>query len=81
MNMFGVCVYVLILLLYPSYLQEHDPQTIAELQELYSSLFPAFSDAVPDVFDPNIFTFEALLWADNVLNSYSLSNPLVIVPM
>lgn len=67
--------------MFVSDLQEHDPQTVAELQDLYSSLFPAFTDAVPDVYHPNIFTFEALLWADNVLNSYSLSNPLVIVPM
>ncbi|CDH54294.1 hypothetical protein RO3G_06808 [Lichtheimia corymbifera JMRC:FSU:9682] len=61
-------------------LQEVDPQTAVELQELYSSLFPAFTDAVPDVFHPTTFTFEALLWADNVLNTYSLSNPLVLVP-
>ncbi|KAI8100068.1 uncharacterized protein BX664DRAFT_255930 [Halteromyces radiatus] len=59
--------------------QQRDKETLIGLQELYDSLFPAFSDAFPTVFDPSIYTFENLLWAENIISNYTLDNPLVIV--
>ncbi|KAI8147792.1 hypothetical protein BJV82DRAFT_507046 [Fennellomyces sp. T-0311] len=56
-------------------------EAIEELQGLYDSLFPDFTEAFPDIFDPNVYTFDALVWAEQILNNYSLSNPMVVVPL
>ncbi|CEP16037.1 hypothetical protein [Parasitella parasitica] len=53
----------------------------AELKEMYDSMIPAFHEAYPDVFDLKVFSFEAFVWADMILNSYSIENPLAIVPL
>ncbi|KAI9488531.1 hypothetical protein BDB00DRAFT_847661 [Zychaea mexicana] len=58
-----------------------DTEAVEDLQELYDSLFPAFTDAFPDIFRDAIFSFDALLWAEDILNNYSLHNPMVIVPI
>lgn len=52
-----------------------------EVKDLLDSLFPALSEALPDVFDPEIYTFDALLWAERLVSNYSLDNPLCIVPV
>ncbi|KAI9263181.1 hypothetical protein BDA99DRAFT_509528 [Phascolomyces articulosus] len=56
-------------------------EAIEELQELYDSLFPAFTEAFPDTFDPAVYSFKALFWAEHILNNYSLNNPMGIVPI
>lgn len=58
-----------------------DDDTKMEVKDLYDSLFPAFSEALPDVFRPEVYTFEALLWAESLVSNYSLDNPLCIVPV
>lgn len=52
-----------------------------EIEDLHSSLFPAISDGFPKVFSLDIFTVEALAWADKVVNTFSLDDPFMIVPM
>lgn len=44
-------------------------------------MIPAFAEEYPEIFDMNVFTLEAFVWADNILNSYSIDNPLAIVPL
>ncbi|KAL1932934.1 hypothetical protein VTP01DRAFT_8612 [Rhizomucor pusillus] len=58
-----------------------DDDTKMEVKDLYDSLFPAFSEALPDVFRPEVYNFEALLWAESLVSNYSLDNPLCIVPV
>ncbi|KAI8645188.1 hypothetical protein BD408DRAFT_339163 [Parasitella parasitica] len=53
----------------------------AELKELYDSLIPAFNEAYPSVFNLNVFSFGAFVWADMILNGYSIQNPLAVVPL
>jgi hypothetical protein len=52
-----------------------------DLEDLYNSLFPAFSDAFPTVFDPTIYTADNFLWAENVVSNYTIDNPLVVIPL
>ena len=56
-------------------------EAVEELQDLYDSLFPAFTEAFPDTFTVKVYSFEALLWAEYILNSYSLNNAMFIVPI
>lgn len=48
---------------------------------MYESMIPAFNEAYPDVFNLNVFSFESFVWADMILNNYSIENPLAIVPL
>ncbi|KAI7866154.1 hypothetical protein BDF14DRAFT_1816675, partial [Spinellus fusiger] len=52
-----------------------------DLEDMYSSLFPAFSDAYPDIFPHKHYTFELFQWADAIMSQYALENPLCIVPL
>ncbi|KAG1224576.1 hypothetical protein G6F35_003933 [Rhizopus arrhizus] len=52
-----------------------------ELRELYDSMMPEFAEAYPDVFNLEKFDFQSFIWADNLLNNYSIDNPLAIVPL
>ncbi|KAI8340520.1 hypothetical protein BC941DRAFT_348088 [Chlamydoabsidia padenii] len=61
--------------------EQRDEETMMDLQGLYESLFPAFSDAFPSVFDPAIYTPDNFLWAENVISNYTIDNPLVVVPL
>ncbi|KAI8378000.1 uncharacterized protein BYT42DRAFT_496811 [Radiomyces spectabilis] len=61
--------------------QFHDEESQMEMQELHASLFPALTEECPDIFPAHIFTVDALLWADFILNNYSIDNPLAIVPL
>ncbi|KAI7851658.1 hypothetical protein BDC45DRAFT_445119 [Circinella umbellata] len=56
-------------------------EAVEELKDLYDSLFPAFTEAFPDTFSAEIYSFEALLWAEYILNNYSLDNSMFIVPI
>ncbi|ORZ24753.1 hypothetical protein BCR42DRAFT_317551 [Absidia repens] len=60
---------------------QRDSEAVVDLRGLYDSLFPAFSDTFPDIFDPEIYTFENLLWAENIMTNYTIDNPLVVVPL
>ncbi|KAF7722202.1 hypothetical protein EC973_003556 [Apophysomyces ossiformis] len=60
---------------------QEEEESVMELQDLYDSLFPSFSEAFPDVFDPSVFSFEALLWAEHILRNHTIDNPLAIVPL
>ncbi|KAG0168983.1 hypothetical protein DFQ28_005287 [Apophysomyces sp. BC1034] len=60
-------------------LQDEDSRQ--ELQDLYDSLFPAFSEAFPDIFDQKIYSFEALVWAESIIRNHTIDNPLAIVPL
>lgn len=51
------------------------------LQEMYRSMMPDFSDAFPEIFDLSVFSMDAFAWADHLLNNYSIDNPLSIVPL
>lgn len=51
------------------------------LQEMYTSMMPEISSEFPETFDLNVFSMEAFAWADHLLNSYSIDNPLAIVPL
>ena len=49
---------------------------------MYESMVPAFAEAYPSVFDMNLYTIEAFVWADYVISNYSLSgNLFAIVPL
>ncbi|ORE19341.1 hypothetical protein BCV71DRAFT_177805 [Rhizopus microsporus] len=52
-----------------------------ELREMYDSMIPEFAEAYPHVFSLDKFSFESFVWADNILNNYSIDNPLAIVPL
>ncbi|KAI9308971.1 hypothetical protein BJ944DRAFT_155197 [Cunninghamella echinulata] len=58
-----------------------DEDTELSVQDLYESLFPAFSDAFPTVFDTQIYSLKKLLWAENIISNYTVDNPLVVVPL
>ncbi|OAD72856.1 hypothetical protein PHYBLDRAFT_169118 [Phycomyces blakesleeanus NRRL 1555(-)] len=62
-----------------AYLQEH--QNLEELEDLHGSLFPAFSEAFPDIFAPQDYTVQLFGWADMVMNTYTIENPLCVVPL
>ncbi|KAI9020710.1 hypothetical protein CLU79DRAFT_703687 [Phycomyces nitens] len=62
-----------------AYLQEQ-PE-LEELNDLHESLFPAFSDAFPAIFDPQDYTVQLFGWADMVINNYTIDNPLCVVPL
>lgn len=51
------------------------------VEELYNDLFPACSDAYPEIFDTKIYTLKNLLWADNILANYTIPHPHVIIPL
>lgn len=61
--------------------EHRDAETRMDLEDLYNSLFPAFSDAFPTVFDPTIYTADNFLWAENVVSNYTIDNPLVVIPL
>ncbi|KAI9246528.1 hypothetical protein BY458DRAFT_536883 [Sporodiniella umbellata] len=52
-----------------------------ELKEMYESMIPEFAEAYPDIFDLERFDFKSFVWADNILNNYSIDGPLAIVPL
>ncbi|KAI9472414.1 MAG: hypothetical protein EXX96DRAFT_354937 [Benjaminiella poitrasii] len=54
---------------------------LAELKEMYDSIIPAFSEAYPEIFDLNAYTLESFIWADHILNNYSIGNPFAIIPL
>ncbi|CAO3648430.1 unnamed protein product [Mucor fragilis] len=58
-----------------------NPQDQAELREMYDSMIPAFNEAYPTVFHLNVFSFASFVWADTILNNYSIENPFAIVPL
>lgn len=44
-------------------------------------MIPVFSEEYPSVFNTELFTLKSFAWADHVLNTYSIDNPLAIVPL
>ncbi|KAI7900357.1 uncharacterized protein BX663DRAFT_439793 [Cokeromyces recurvatus] len=53
----------------------------ADLKDMYDSIIPAFAEAYPKVFNLNSFTFELFVWADHILNHFSIENPFAIIPL
>ncbi|CAO3697257.1 unnamed protein product [Rhizopus stolonifer] len=52
-----------------------------ELREMYDSMMPDFSRVYPEVFNLDKFDFQSFIWADNIMNNYSIDNPLAVVPL
>lgn len=44
-------------------------------------MMPEFAEAYPEVFNLEKFDFQSFIWADNLMNNYSIDNPLAIVPL
>lgn len=56
-------------------------QDQVELREMYDSMMPDFSRVYPEVFNLEKFDFQSFIWADNIMNNYSIDNPLAVVPL
>jgi hypothetical protein len=57
--------------------EEADP----EIKEMYDSLVCILIEGYPEKFPAEIFTLEAYVWADYILNAYSINEPFAIVPL
>lgn len=75
------CVRVLSIWSYSPLSDTTVSQDEQELREMYDSMIPEFAEAYPHVFSLDKFSFESFVWADNILNNYSIDNPLAIVPL
>ncbi|RCH80486.1 hypothetical protein CU098_001171, partial [Rhizopus stolonifer] len=53
-------------------LENIEDEVLGDIQEMYESMIPAFVEAYPTVFDAEVYTVEAFVWADYVINNYSL---------
>jgi hypothetical protein len=51
------------------------------LEEMYNSMIPSFAQEYAGIFDMDVFSLESFIWADSILNNYSIDSPLAIVPL
>ncbi|KAI8985972.1 hypothetical protein BDB01DRAFT_721138 [Pilobolus umbonatus] len=60
---------------------EYNKTPDEDIMELYESMLLPLSESYPDIFDTSIYTPHSLVWANHLLNDYSINDPLAIVPI